>query len=80
MNTSDMAFERWRLEFARVVRCEKCSSETDPNLLRDCGENVPQPGYIGVGYQRSKLLLVGQNPAVPPAKLELADKGYTAAL
>ena len=41
---------------------------------------MPQPGYIGVGYQRTKLLLVGQNPAVPPAILQQKDREYTASL
>ena len=43
-------------------------------------ENVPQPGYIGVAYENTGILLVGQNPAIPPAKLQRKDKDYTAAL
>jgi hypothetical protein len=68
------------LEFAMMIKCSRCSKATDKNLLRDAGENVPQPGYIGPAYDRTRLLLVGQNPAVPPIQLVKRDKFYTAAL
>ena len=70
----------WHLEFAKVIKCTKCTRATDKNLLRDAVENVPQPGYIGARYTRAGLLLVGQNPAVPPANLVAMDKNYTAKL
>ncbi len=66
----------WHLEFAKVIRCEKCHN---PKLLRDAEENVPQPGYIGADYERTKLLLVGKKPSVP-GDLETEDRVYTAAL
>jgi hypothetical protein len=70
----------WPREFARVISCTKCTAATDPNLLRDKSENVPQPGYIGRRYRNTGLLLVGQNPAVPPAHLSAEDLPYTSAL
>lgn len=76
----------WRhIEFARIISCDRCTSATDPNLLRDGGENVPQPGYIGPRYRTSRVLLVGQNPAVDqnpaiPKSLTESDRIYTAAL
>lgn len=72
----------WRhIAFQRVISCERCTSATDPNLLRDGGENVPQPGYIGPRYRKSRVLLVGQNPAAPKS-LAAPEKDllYTAAL
>ncbi len=80
MSTSSGFSDRLHLEFAKVISCVKCTKATDANLLRDDGENVPQPGYIGAGYERTKLLLVGQNPAIPPANLQQRDERYTAAL
>jgi hypothetical protein len=76
MNTSKSALTCWHLEFAKVIGCEKCSSS---KLLRDTGENVPQPGYIGVDYEQTGLLLVGKNPALP-GPLKTQDRVYTAAL
>ena len=70
----------WRhTEFARVVSCTRCTYATDQNLLRDDGEHVPQPGYIGPHYRNSRVLLVGQNPATPKS-LTVPDRPYTAAL
>jgi len=66
-------------EFARVIACARCSTSTDRRLLRDSGENVPQPGYLGADYERSKVLLVGQNPGSSNV-LEAEDRPYTAAL
>ena len=68
-------------EFAQVIGCTACSSTTtDPHLLRDDRENVPQPGYVGPRYEETRLLLVGQNPAQPPPGLAERDLKYTAAL
>ena len=69
----------WHTEFARVVACTKCTTTTDCNLLRDTAENVPQPGYVGAGYLKSRVLLVGQNPGTSKV-LEVQDRPYTAAL
>jgi uracil-DNA glycosylase len=70
----------WHIEFAKVISCAKCSKATDPNLMRDSNEHVPQPGYIGEGYGRAGLLLVGQNPYLPNVSLASQDRDYTAAL
>lgn len=70
----------WHLAFAKVINCTRCTKETDKNLLRDAGENVPQPGYIGARYDRKRLLLVGQNPAAAGARIRAMDRNYTAAL
>ena len=75
MNTNSS----WREEFARVVGCEHCTSSTDHNLLRDNAENIPQPGWVGSNYSRTRLLLVGQNPGTPKS-LAAEDLPYTAAL
>jgi uracil-DNA glycosylase len=69
----------WYAEFAKVISCEKCTAVTCRNLLRDNDENVPQPGYIGSGYPKARVLLVGQNPGTPKSQ-ELQDRPYTAAL
>lgn len=65
--------------FADVVACTRCTLATDPKLLRDDLENVPQPGWVGPNFHQVRLLLVGQNPAVPGA-LEASDRPYTQAL
>jgi hypothetical protein len=64
--------------FADVVSCESCPSTG--KLLRDRLENVPQPGFTGSNYSKSRVLLTGQNPGVPPPRMLDADKRYTAAL
>jgi len=64
MNSNTTGLVHWHLEFAQVIGCKLCSNANDPNLLRDCGENVPQPGYIGSVYDSTGLLLVGQNPGL----------------
>ena len=70
----------WRhTEFARVISCKRCTLATDPNLLRDDGENVPQPGYIGPHYKTSRVLLIGRNPGTTKT-LQAQDRQYTAAL
>src|SRR5450759_2416045 len=52
----------WPDEFAKIVGCRRCSVIEWPNLLRDEGENILQPGYVGARYCATRLLLVGQNP------------------
>lgn len=69
----------WHTEFAKIVACTKCTPSTDRNILRDVAENVPQPGYVGTGYLKARVLLVGQNPGTPK-KLEVRDRPYTNAL
>lgn len=70
----------WRhSEFARVISCTLCTQATDKKLLRDDGENVPQPGYIGPQDRKARVLLVGQNPGTPKS-LAIQDLPYTAAL
>jgi len=69
----------WHTEFARVIACIKCTTATDRNLLRDAVENVPQPGYVGAGYSKARVLLVGQNPGTPKAR-EAINRPYIAAL
>lgn len=63
-------------EFAKVIACKHCYGG---NLLRDDQENVPQPGYVGSNYIRSRVLLVGQNPGIPSDLVD-GDQIYTAAL
>ena len=70
----------WHIEFAKVISCTKCSNNTYSKLMRDCTENVPQPGYIGIKYENAKLLLVGQNPYFPNPQLVAQDRQYTTAL
>ena len=69
----------WSAEFAKVISCTACSRATDSNILRDAGENVPQPGYVGENYWKHRVALIGQNPGTPK-KLEFQDRPYTAAL
>ncbi len=70
----------WSSEFARVASCNSCARLHATALLRDEVENVPQPGYVGSRYWTKRVLLVGQNPAVPPERLAAEDRPYTAAL
>ncbi len=67
-------------EFSLVLSCTGCTKIDDTNLLRDSGENVPQPGYIGHAYQTAGVLLVGQNPGLPSPNLLGQDLKYTASL
>lgn len=68
-------------EIAKVISCDVCDLASNPSLLRDEEENIPQPGYIGKNYWRTRLLLIGQNPAIPGVEfLAQADRPYTAAL
>jgi uracil-DNA glycosylase len=70
---------RTRTPSKRIVVCTQCTTATDRHLLRDAEEHVPQPGYIGSNYDARRVLLVGQNPAIPGV-LAAADLPYTAAL
>ena len=49
-------------------------------LLRDKLENLPQPGYIGSNYKSTRLLLIGQNPAICPLTKKIKDLIYMTAL
>ena len=69
----------WPAEFARVISCTTCSHATDRKILRDEGENVPQPGFIGANYWKHRVVLIGQNPGTSKT-LKVPDKPYTAAL
>lgn len=69
----------WSEAFARVVACERCSTSDHRSLLRDHVENVPQPGWVGSNYARTRVLLVGQNPGTPKS-LAANDFEYTRAL
>lgn len=64
--------------FVRVISCTACPAAG--KLLRDRWENVPQPGFVGVRYEQTRVLLVGKNPATPPPELASGDRGYTQAL
>jgi uracil-DNA glycosylase len=70
----------WASEFAQVIRCTRCDLGTCRKILRDDGENVPQPGYLGSRYGATRLLLVGQNPGVGTVGLVDRDRTYTEAL
>ena len=52
--------------FANVIACKTCDLVSCPRLLRYEQENVPQPGFVGENYGQSRVMLVGQNPAVDP--------------
>jgi len=69
----------WPSEFFAIVGCDACTPAHDRNLLRDQGENIPQPGYVGEQYWTKRVLLVGQNPGTPKT-LSAEDLPYTAAL
>lgn len=64
--------------FSEIVSCRRCIG--DRCLLRDDAENVPQPGYVGPRYEESRVVVVGQNPGVPTARLLAMDHEYTGAL
>lgn len=70
----------WPAEFFRVTSCQLCTNTQAAHLLRDEGENLPQPGYVGMQYWTRRVLLVGQNPALPPQRLVAEDRPYTTAL
>ncbi len=64
--------------YVGVISCTACPATG--KLLRDAGENVPQPGFVGNRYERTRVLLVGKNPATPPLALSREDQVYTHAL
>jgi len=70
----------WPTEFASVITCTRCTTVDSSKLLRDNGEHIPQPGYIGARYASTRVLLVGQNPGVNTVGLAAPDRVYTAAL
>jgi len=71
----------WPRHFAEVVSCTKCTKQSCKALLRDEVENVPQPGFIGRNYDRKRVMLVGQNPAITKSEqARHADMPYTKAL
>jgi uracil-DNA glycosylase len=80
VSTSSSASVHWHNEFAKVISCDVCSAANDPNLLRDGGDNLPQPGYVGSGYEDTGLLLVGQNPGLTISRTAAKDMHYFAAL
>ncbi len=70
----------WPAEFAKVISCLRCDTSACKKMLRDDGENVPQPGFIGERFHERRILLVGQNPAIPKSYMAARDRIYTAAL
>ena len=66
--------------FSEVVSCNVCDTFTSSMLLRDDKENIPQPGFIGNNYEKSRILLVGQNPGVAPDSRRERDKVYLQSL
>ena len=75
-----MTSPQWGQEFARVISCASCTTSTCSRILRDAQENVAQPGYVGAHDNRTRLLLVGQNPHRPAPSLAADDRIYMAAL
>jgi uracil-DNA glycosylase len=67
---------KWHREFARVISCTHCTRSMDPYLLRDSGENVPQPGYVGANYDEHRVLIIGQNPGARNKRPPKEDPGY----
>ena len=63
-----------------VITCEKCNLLDSPKLLRDKSENIPQPGFIGMHYEKSHVLLIGRNPGVCPISMKSRDSVYMQAL
>ena len=59
-----------------MIRCDHCSHLGFPKLLRDDTFNLPQPGYIGSNYEKTRVLLVGQNPGVSPHRFSAQDSEY----
>tara|TARA_B100000614_G_C14337493_1_gene407422 strand:+ start:53 stop:694 length:642 start_codon:yes stop_codon:yes gene_type:complete len=75
-----IASDRIIEHFTNVIQCTQCTELTSAKLLRDTAENIPQPGWVGSNYSEHRVLLVGQNPGVPPGRLQAKDSIYTAAL
>jgi len=67
-------------EYSRIVQCTHCNPGQVRELLRDTGENIPQPGYVGAHYEERRVLLVGQNPSVGHASRAKKDAMYLATL
>ena len=75
-----LLLESAHTEFAKVINCTRCNHDSCPKLLRDQGNNLPQPGYVGNRYHETRILLVGQNPGVSTKSLSEADRQYATAL
>ena len=63
-------------QFAKVISCDHCVGY--PKILRDDHLNLPQPGYIGSNYESTRVLLVGENPAISDDAVE--DRTFAKAL
>jgi len=75
-----MTARDWATEFATIISCARCDKSTCMKILRDSTENVPQPGFIGTGFQEKRILIVGQNPGIPNDRLAPNDRNYTRSL
>ena len=75
MNKSKLA-----KEFSKVINCRLCERLCDHKLLLDEEFNLPQPGYVGEDYIKSKVLLIGQNPGVSTSSQTNNDLIYSKAL
>jgi len=75
-----LATDRIIQHFCAVISCTMCDQWTSKKLLRDSAENVAQPGWVGRNYSQRRVLLVGQNPGIPPTHMQARDALYTAAL
>ena len=82
MGRGDAIFQTKRAaeEFSKVISCDYCSCNNYPKLLRDNSFNLPQPGYIGVNYEKNRVLFVGQNPGVSPSSYHAPDREFADAL
>jgi uracil-DNA glycosylase len=68
----DSSFKQMtREKFLNVLNCDACLAK---HVLRDDMFNLPQPGYVGTNYQKTRILFVGQNPGV--SKFPEEDKTY----
>lgn len=67
-------------QFSNVINCRLCQNICVKNLLLDSDLNLPQPGYVGEDYLKSKVLLIGQNPGVSAPSQSHNDIRYNKAL
>lgn len=70
----------WAAVFFRILSCERCDQRTCRKILRDCSDNLPQPGFIGPRFEERRVLLVGQNPGVSTSRQTSNDQKYHQAL
>ena len=75
-----MTTDKTAREFARVISCHLCTAAGDRTILRDQTFNLPQPGYVGRNYFKTRVLLVGQNPGVSSERFTEQDILYARAL